>query len=45
MSYNEVIKEMESIGLEIDYTTIDVQDLNEKCTDEESFRIQLHPEN
>ena len=42
MSYKDVIKELESIGLEINYEAIDVEDLNEKCPDEESFRSQLH---
>lgn len=41
MSYNDVIKELESIGLEIDYSVIDVEDLNAKCDNEEAFKDLL----
>lgn len=41
MSYNDVIKELESIGLEINYSNIDVEDLNALCTDEEAFKEAL----
>lgn len=41
MSYNDIIKELESIGIEIDYSTIDVNDLNAVCQDADAFREQL----
>lgn len=41
MSYNEIIKELESIGLEIDYNQIDVEDLNAICPDVDGFKEQL----
>ena len=34
MTYNEVIKKLESIGIEIDYSTIRLDDLNARCQDE-----------
>ncbi len=41
MTYNEVIKELESIGLEIDYASIDVEDLNAECEDVEAFKAKI----
>ncbi len=33
MSYNDIIKKLESIGIEIDYLQINVEDLNGPCND------------
>ncbi len=43
MTYNDVIKELESVGLEIDYTAISVDDLNAECEDVDAFKEELHP--
>ena len=37
MTYNEVIKRLESIGIEINYEAIEVADLNGECEDVEAF--------
>ncbi len=37
MTYNDIIKELESIGIEIDYTQINVDDLNSRCQDSSAF--------
>lgn len=41
MSYNDVIKQLESIGIEIDYTLIEVKDLNSECEDVQAFEALL----
>lgn len=41
MSYNDIIKELESIGLAIDYFAIDIADLNSECEDVNAFKEQL----
>jgi hypothetical protein len=41
MTYNDVIKKLESIGIAIDYSTISVNDLNSECDDIEAFEAQL----
>lgn len=37
MTYNEVIKKLESIGVAIDYEKINVEDLNAECEDPKAF--------
>ncbi len=41
MTYNDVIKELESIGIEIDYEAIDVPDLNAPCDDPKAFEEKI----
>lgn len=41
MSYNDIIKQLESIGIEIDYTVIEVKDLNSQCDDVKAFETLL----
>lgn len=41
MTYNDVIKQLESIGIAIDYSTIEVKDLNSVCEDVKAFEQQL----
>ncbi len=41
MTYKEVIKRMESIGLAIDYSKIDVEDLEKECTNPEAFEEKI----
>lgn len=41
MTYNGVIKNLESIGIEIDYSTINVENLDSECEDVEAFEKQL----
>jgi len=41
MTYNDVIKRLESIGIEIDYNEIQVSDLNKQCDDTEEFEQTL----
>ena len=43
MTYKEVIKKLESIGLEIDYDVIDkeVDDLSQECKDPKSFEEKI----
>ena len=41
MSYNDIIKQLESIGIEIDYSVIEVTDLNGECDDVKAFEALL----
>lgn len=41
MTYNDVIKRLESIGIVIDYSTIKVNDLNAECEDVKAFEESL----
>ena len=41
MTYNDVIKKLESIGIAIDYSKIEVSDLNAICEDVAAFETQL----
>lgn len=41
MTYNDVIKRLESIGIAIDYSKIEVEDLNGVCEDVKAFEEQL----
>lgn len=41
MTYNDVIQKLESIGIEIDYSAIDVGDLNAPCEDVKAFEENL----
>jgi len=41
MTYNDVIKKLESIGIEIDYSTIQVNDLNSICSDVNAFENRI----
>lgn len=41
MTYNEVIKQLESIGIAIDYSKIEVSDLNSVCEDAKAFEAKL----
>ena len=43
MTYNDIIKKLESIGIEIDYSVIEVSDLNSLCNDTNAFEKLLHP--
>lgn len=45
MTYNDVIKKLESIGVSIDYSTIQVSDLNAECPDVTAFEAQLREDN
>jgi len=41
MTYNDIIKKLESIGITIDYTVIEVSDLNSQCDDVNAFEALL----
>lgn len=41
MTYNDVIKELESVGIEIKYELIEVEDLNGECPDPKAFECQI----
>lgn len=41
MSYNDVIKKLEAIGIEIDYTNINEKDLNALCQDVSAFEKRI----
>lgn len=41
MTYNEVIKQLESIGIEIDYSVIQESDLNAFCNDVNEFENRI----
>ena len=41
MTYNEVIKKLESIGVAIDYSTVPAIDLNSECPDVVAFEEQI----
>lgn len=41
MTYNDVIKELESIGIEIDYEIIDVADLNAEVDNPKAFEEHI----
>ncbi len=41
MTHKEVIKELESIGVEIDYMQVDPTMLEEECQDSAAFRGKL----
>ncbi len=43
MTYNDIIKKLESVGIEIDYSVIEVSDLNSLCNDANAFEKLLHP--
>ena len=43
MTYNDIIKKLESIGIEIDYSVIEVSDLNSVCEDAEAFEALIQP--
>jgi len=45
MTYNDVIKKLESIGIAIDYSAIEVSDLNSECADPVAFEKQLKEDN
>jgi hypothetical protein len=41
MTYNEVIKKLESIGIAINYDAIEVEDLNSECEDQAAFEESI----
>jgi hypothetical protein len=41
MTYNEVIKKLELLGIEIDYSVIDIADLNAECLDVSGFESKI----
>jgi len=41
MTYNDVIKKLESIGISINYSAIQVDDLNSECDDIIAFKKRL----
>lgn len=41
MTYNEVIKKLESIGIEINYSNINESDLNAPCQDVNEFENRI----
>lgn len=43
MTYNDIIKKLESIGIEIDYTRIELSDLNALCNDTNGFEQSIRP--
>lgn len=45
MTYNDVIKKLESIGVEIDYTVIQVSDVNALCKDTNGFESKIRQRN
>lgn len=38
MKYKDIIKEIESIGVEIDYMEVDIDKLDEECDDPNTYR-------
>lgn len=41
MTYNDIIKKLESVGIEIDYTVINEKNLNAICQDVNEFESRI----